>query len=124
MARKLVRDMTPEEHEAYKRELQEKKDKIRSMTEEERAEYEKRRQRKWSDDYIKRSYDTINFRTPKGGREVIRDFAAEIGLTMNDFIRKMICEGMIKEGYSFDPTKIFPEAVMPDSIVPEENGKK
>lgn len=53
MVRKLVKDMTPEEHKQYKAELQAKKDKIRSMTPEERAEYEKKRQRQWSDNYIK-----------------------------------------------------------------------
>lgn len=117
MARKLVRDMTPEEHEKYKKDLQDKKDKIRNMTPEERAEYEKKRQRKWSDDYIKRSYDTVNFRTPKGGRELIKNFANEIGMTMNDFLRKMVCEGMMKEGYDFDPTILFPEAVMPGELL-------
>ena len=116
MVRKLVRDMTPEEHEQYKKDLQAKKDKIRSMTPEERAEYEKRRQRKWSNDYLSKAYDTINFRTPKGGKEIIKEFAAVQGMTLNEFLRKMICKGMIEEGFDFDPSLIFPNAVMPDEI--------
>lgn len=120
MARKLVKDMTPEEHEEYKKELQAKKDKIRSMSPEERAEYEKKRQRKWSDSYISRAYDTVNFRTPKGGRETIKRFALENGYTMNDFLRKMVCEGMRKEGFDFDPNLIFPSAVMPEELIEDK----
>jgi hypothetical protein len=120
MARKLVRDMTPEEHEQYKKDLQAKKDKIRSMNPEERAEYEKKRQRKWSDSYIQRAYDTINFRTPKGGRLLVKTFALENGYTMNDFLRKMVCEGMLKAGYEFDVNLIFPSAVMPEELVEDK----
>lgn len=116
MKRKLVKDMTPEEHKQYKEELQAKKDKIRSMTAEERAEYERQRQRQWSDSYIKRAYDTINFRTKKGGRVLIKTFADNQGMTMNDFLRKMVYQGMKDSGFEFDPSLIFPEAVMPDDI--------
>ena len=84
------------------------------------CEYEKKRQRKWSDDYIKRSYDTINFRTPKNGRILIKSFADNQGMTMNDFLRKMVYEGMRREGFDFDPSLIFPEAVMPEEIKNDE----
>ena len=116
MARKLVRDMTPEEHQKYREELQAKKDKIRSMNPEERAEYERKRQARWNNDYNLRSYDLINFRVPKGGKDVVRRFAEENGYTMNDFLRKMVCEGMQKHDYEFDPDLIFPKAVKPDNL--------
>lgn len=70
--------------------------------------------------YISRAYDTINFRTPKGGRELVKTFALENGYTMNDFLRKMVCEGMRREGFEFDPALIFPEAVMPEELAKED----
>lgn len=114
--RKLVREMTVEEHEAFKKDLQEKKNLIRSMSAEERAEYERRRNRNWSDDYIKRAYSTVNFRTPKGGKDLIKSFAESQGLTMNDFLRKMVYEGMVNAGFEFDPALLFPPAVMPENV--------
>lgn len=112
--RKLVKDMTEEERTAFQTDLAAKKEKIRSMSPDERAEYEKRRQRKWSDDYMKRAYDMVNFRVPKGGREVIKDAASEAGMTMSDFLRKLVAERMIELNYKFDPSLIFPEGVKPD----------
>lgn len=68
---------------------------------------------------FKRTYDTVNFRTIRGGKDEIKRCAEHVGMTMNDFLRKMVVEGMKRFEFEFDPNLIFPSAVMPDEFKDE-----
>lgn len=45
---------------------------------------------KYQADYVKEHYDRVEFRLPKGDKQVIKDAAAKEGLPVSEWIRKLI----------------------------------
>lgn len=47
--------------------------------------------------YAKQNYDALHIVLPKGSRELIKEEAAEHGLTLNDYIKSLIPKRLICE---------------------------
>lgn len=52
--------------------------------------------------YIKKTYDQVSLRMPKGQREKIQSFAELRGKSLNMYIMELIEEDMKRSGYSLE----------------------
>ena len=51
-------------------------------------------QQKATSKYLKNTYDDIKVRVPKGEKQLIKDRAASLGKTMNEYIAELIVKDM------------------------------
>lgn len=53
-------------------------------------------------DYAKKTYDDVRLQVKKGRKEIIREFAASNGETLQGYINRLIEEDMKKSGRSLE----------------------
>lgn len=53
-------------------------------------------------DYAKKAYDDVRLQVKKGRKEIIREFAASNGETLQGYINRLIEEDMKKSGRSLE----------------------
>lgn len=49
------------------------------------------KQKQYADKYIKNTFDEIKLRVPKGKKQIIKDYAASRGESLNSFLNRIIC---------------------------------
>lgn len=55
------------------------------------------KQKQYSEKYIKSTFDEIKVRVSKGKKEIIQEYAAAKGESLNGFINRLIDEAMEKD---------------------------
>lgn len=58
------------------------------------------KQNKWTQDYIKKAYDDIKVRVPKGRREVYKELAESKGTSLNKMIVDFLESELEKSAYN------------------------
>lgn len=59
------------------------------------SEARKRANKKWNDANMKEMYDRIQLVVPKGQREIIKDRAAALGLSVNQYILGLVASDLV-----------------------------
>lgn len=54
------------------------------------------KQNKWTQDYVKKAYDDIKIRVPKGQREVYKNHAESQGKSLNQLVVELLDKDMGK----------------------------